>query len=224
MDNKTWFTSDLHFGHKNVINYCDRPYANIEEMHEAIVKQWNFQVGPNDTVYVLGDFSLNPKWSREILPKLNGTKILVMGNHDAPFPFPYNKKADKMKQRYLDDGWKDVLLYHELTLSNGLTVGLSHMPYNSEAGGEYDQRYMEFRPEDKGLVLLHGHLHCRYRKNGRMIDVGFDADLKLWSEQEIIDLINNEIEFVPTRLFEMYKQRSLMGDERTRMKGLSGGN
>ena len=79
---KIFFGSDFHFGHQNILNYCSRPYRDLEEMHLAIVSIWNNTVTPEDTVYVLGDFSLNPKWAELMLPQMNGTKILIKGNHD----------------------------------------------------------------------------------------------------------------------------------------------
>ena len=61
-----WFTSDLHFGHKNVITYCDRPWATVEEMNEALIKIWNDTVHPKDTVYCLGDFSMSTRVMEEL--------------------------------------------------------------------------------------------------------------------------------------------------------------
>ena len=52
-----WFTSDLHLGHRAVINFQDRPFGTVEEMNEALIKNWNFLVAKNDTVYILGDIS-----------------------------------------------------------------------------------------------------------------------------------------------------------------------
>ena len=54
---KIWFTSDTHFFHNNIIDYCKRPFVNAEEMNEYIIKQWNSVVKPQDEVYHLGDFA-----------------------------------------------------------------------------------------------------------------------------------------------------------------------
>lgn len=222
----TWFTSDLHFGHRNVINYCNRPYKDIEEMHKGLIAIWNNTVKNGDTVYVLGDFSLNPKWSGQILPLLKGNKILIPGNHDACFRFP--PKADtphaiegskrrhlKMLDRYLNDGWKSIHQTLVVTLKNGRNVLLSHLPYAPKEKETFDRRYLTMRPEDKGMFLLHGHLHCKYRKYINHIDVGIDGDLKLWSEDEIIKLIDDKRDIIDSPITEYYKTR----EDRTGMKG-----
>ena len=53
-----FFTSDLHLGHANIIRLCDRPFSNVEEMDETIINNWNEHVHKDDTVYVLGDFTM----------------------------------------------------------------------------------------------------------------------------------------------------------------------
>lgn len=56
-----WFIGDTHFNHTNIIQYCDRPFTNVEEMNDYIIQQWNSVVGKNDTVYHLGDFALQSR-------------------------------------------------------------------------------------------------------------------------------------------------------------------
>ena len=82
---KIYVTSDTHFSHANIIKYCNRPYSSIEEMNQSLVENWNSVVNKNDLVIHLGDFA----WGRTIqsikqhLDKLNGNKILILGNHDS---------------------------------------------------------------------------------------------------------------------------------------------
>lgn len=186
----TWWTSDLHIHHANVIKYCDRPYKDVDEMDAAIVKQWNSQVQDGDTVYVLGDFSLNPKWSKIIVPQLKGRKILISGNHDATFPHDWDKKGKwkKMVARYLEDGWFRVETSLNAVLESGLTVHMTHMPPLVDG---FDDRFAEHRPKfHPKTIYLHGHLHNKYKRRGNMMDVGFDVELRLFSEQDIIDTFN----------------------------------
>lgn len=79
-----YFISDTHFYHKNIIKYCNRPFADVEQMNNELIKNWNEVVSPNDTIYHLGDFSMGNKdiSSLDIIYKLNGRKILILGNHD----------------------------------------------------------------------------------------------------------------------------------------------
>lgn len=80
---KVFVISDTHFGHKNIIQFCNRPFATIDEMDNTLIKNWNETVSNKDVVIHLGDVGLG---SREkiaaIVAQLNGKKILVKGNHD----------------------------------------------------------------------------------------------------------------------------------------------
>ena len=79
-----WFTSDHHFGHKNIIKFSSRPFADVEEMNAEMIKRWNEKIGPDDTVYHLGDFALmSPGKLRPILEQLNGKIHLITGNHET---------------------------------------------------------------------------------------------------------------------------------------------
>ena len=79
------YTSDLHFGHRNVISFDHRPFIDVDEMDHTIISLWNSRVSNDDDVYVIGDFSF--KSDREYswyLQQLKGHKHLVIGNHDRP--------------------------------------------------------------------------------------------------------------------------------------------
>lgn len=79
-----FFTSDTHFDHGNIIKYCNRPFANAEEMNETIIERWNHAVRLNDTVYHLGDVAFVKTLGRlqQLVDRLNGHIFLVKGNHD----------------------------------------------------------------------------------------------------------------------------------------------
>jgi calcineurin-like phosphoesterase family protein len=77
---KVFFTSDTHFGHKNIIRHCKRPFDDVDEMDKCLIENWNRVVSNDDTVYHLGDFAWHSvKQYRE---KLNGNITLILGNHD----------------------------------------------------------------------------------------------------------------------------------------------
>jgi len=78
-----YFTSDTHFGHDNVIGFCNRPFASTEEMNEVMIRNWNERVTGADTVYILGDMFFRCNDAEDILKRLKGKKRLIVGNHDG---------------------------------------------------------------------------------------------------------------------------------------------
>ena len=79
----TFFTSDTHFNHANIIKFCNRPFKDVEQMNEVMITNWNNAINKDDTVFHLGDFCLGgaAEWTK-ILDRLNGKIYLIMGNHD----------------------------------------------------------------------------------------------------------------------------------------------
>lgn len=79
-----FYIGDPHLGHEAIIRLCDRPFANADEMDEAIIRNWNSRVTNGDTVFILGDMMFRMKKDpSEYLSRLRGHKILILGNHDA---------------------------------------------------------------------------------------------------------------------------------------------
>lgn len=136
----TWFTSDTHFGHKNILEYEKehRPFASLEEMHEVMIERWNYVVKPKDKVYHLGDFAFGRK-NISIAGKLNGRKILILGNHDV-YPM-----AEYMPYFYRIYGvlyWKRCIL--------------THVPVHSYSQYEH---FISYGFQVPYFLNLHGHLH-----------------------------------------------------------------
>jgi len=188
-----WFTSDTHFFHRNVIEYCQRPWANVQEMNAGLISNWNARVKPNERVYVLGDFCFGGNTrAREILSQLNGHKILIRGNHDQP--------AHKM----IAAGFSEVYENERIELPNGQSVLLSHFPFHPDSLNdedywriyEHDQRYTHKRiMDDRESILLHGHVHQQWKTQGRQINVGVDV----WNQgpvsHEQIQILTEHINF-----------------------------
>lgn len=83
-----YFTADFHLNHKNIIEYCNRPFDSVEEMNDTLIDNTNAIVGRDDILYYLGDFALSPKQISELRARINCQNIiLIMGNHD-----PHDKK------------------------------------------------------------------------------------------------------------------------------------
>lgn len=94
---KIWIWSDQHFGHKNIIKYSDRPYEDLTEMNGRLIDNHNKVVAPNDIVIWGGDIAFLPdSKANEILDRLNGYKILVIGNHDVQKNKIKNLNVDEM--------------------------------------------------------------------------------------------------------------------------------
>ena len=79
----TFFTSDTHFNHENIIKFCNRPFKDVEQMNETLIANWNSVIRTEDTVFHLGDFCLGgaAEWTK-VLDRLNGKIYLILGNHD----------------------------------------------------------------------------------------------------------------------------------------------
>lgn len=161
----TWFTSDTHLGHANVIGYCGRPFADVWEMDRELTARWNAVVGPGDLVYHLGDLALPCREVRDAyadplrtyLAGLNGQIVLIMGNHDR-------MSASKLR------GYGLEVVKGSLTVVlDGLRVHMSHHPQAGLAA-------LEAGTCDLALC---GHVHEAWRERktqngGRLINVGVD--------------------------------------------------
>lgn len=139
---RTFFTSDLHFGHENVLKFDNRPFASVDEMDEELIRRWNNKVEKGDLVYVLGDFIWKAANNEavNIIKRLNGQIILIKGNHDR---FIKNAGAKKMLAGLKD--YDDICV----ALSDGTVRRciLSHyfMPF--------------YNGHRNNAIHLHGHSH-----------------------------------------------------------------
>jgi len=114
------FTSDHHFGHENIIKYCNRPFSNAREMNKVMIKRWNEKVKPKDSVYHLGDFGITYKENlKTILDQLNGKIYLIAGNHESAAiqnkeRFEWIKEYFELKIKDPDcgNGVRRIMLFH----------------------------------------------------------------------------------------------------------------
>jgi calcineurin-like phosphoesterase family protein len=159
-----FLTADEHYGHKNIIEYCKRPFVDIHHMARELIARHNAVVGVDDVVIHVGDFSMDERLVPSILPQLRGRHTLVVGNHDKCHPCRKDHVA--AHDRYLAYGFESVV---ERLVLDGMLV--HHMPYE----GDDREKYHAYRPTDEGLVLLHGHVHGLWKTRGRMVNVGVDV-------------------------------------------------
>jgi len=146
---KTWFTADQHFGHANIIKYCNRPFKDSYEMDKAIIKNYNLLVEKDDIVYFIGDLTLrtiiHKQSIRQIVNKLNGKKHLILGNHDKLNPFDY-----------IDIGF--ISVHTSLEINDFI---LNHDPADSCI--------------NRNKTWLTGHIHELYKEIKNVINVGVDV-------------------------------------------------
>lgn len=149
---KVFFTSDLHFGHQNIIRFCNRPWETTEEMDEALIKNWNSVVTDDDIVFNLGDvaFASNSKWI-EILGELRGQHHLVPGNHDIQ-----RWPGDKIMNLF------DSVHLQLLLNIDGRYVYLNHYPFLCYGGS--------WRSPGNAVYALHGHVHSGPNSAGKDCD------------------------------------------------------
>lgn len=168
-----WFTADLHFGHENIIGYCDRPFTSVDDMNAALIDNWNSTVDDSDEVWVVGDVAMGPiRESLGLVSALNGTKVLITGNHDRCWEGS-ERPHDKWLPRYRDAGFTDIRQGVVQTTVGGHDVLAAHFPYEGDSHDE--DRFIRWRPIDAGAWLLHGHVHTTWKVNGRQINVGTDV-------------------------------------------------
>jgi calcineurin-like phosphoesterase family protein len=183
-----WFTADLHFGHANIIRYCDRPFPDVPTMDAGLVERWNDVVAADDEVWVLGDVAMGPiDASLANVGRLAGTKLLVPGNHDRCWP-GHGARSEGWAERYVAAGFARILDEQVALTLGDRQVLACHFPY--EGDSHDDDRYGAHRPMDRGEVLLHGHVHTRWQVDGRQVNVGCDVwDYRPVSEAELLSAI-----------------------------------
>lgn len=177
-----YFTSDLHLGHEAVIKYQNRPFANIEEMNRTLINNYNAVVKNNDTCYILGDIChhINLSMANEVISKLNGHKILIIGNHDQI----YDAKL-----------FDEVYRYFTTSINDKYFV-MFHYPI------------LSWQKANSGFIHIHGHIHSNGEYNSKnreqhilRYDVGVDSNLYYpVSVYQILDFFGEEILDSPLKI------------------------
>ena len=133
-----YLTSDLHFGHKNIIKYEHRNYETVDEMDKDYIERWNNKVKKDDLIYILGDFSwYKAEKTMEILKQLKGRKVLIVGNHDEIYL--NNKDFDRSL-------FEEICYYKELKI-NKTKIILFHYPI------------IDWNGKHNGSLHFYGHVH-----------------------------------------------------------------
>jgi len=154
-----WFTSDHHWGHRNILRYCaeTRPFESVEEMNAQLIHRWNERVAPDDEVILVGDVFCSRRMTREervgILRMLHGRKVLVRGNHDDHLDnFTEAGFTGIHDHLVIDDG---ILVIHRACI-------LEHVQERGLA--------RQLNPH----LVIHGHTHALGPERGRHLNVAVD--------------------------------------------------
>jgi len=183
---RIWFTSDQHFGHENVLKFCDRPFKTIEQMHRELIKRYNNCVGKNDICYFLGDVGMGKyEELKDIINQLNGTKILISGNHDRGINACYNLGFDSVQSSASILIGKEKVTLSHCPLMGVYRENLDHVSKKVEGEnwhGESRSTSYKYSVTNEGQFHLHGHIHSEPNKPqslkelGRQMDIGVDAN------------------------------------------------
>ncbi len=147
---KVMFTADTHFGHDNIIRFCDRPFKDANHMDEELVKNWNERVRPDQIVFHLGDFSFKNRSNiPHLLDRLNGEVILLQGNHDKPKDLKYFKEVHDLAEVVIEDQ-RIIMCHYAMQVWNH---------------------------SSRGSWCIHGHSHGTLTPNWsrKITDIGVDS-------------------------------------------------
>lgn len=150
-----FFSSDMHFRHKNIIKYSNRPFTDMDNMREGLILNHNSRVKPEDVWFHLGDFAFaDQKYMEDVLRRLNGYKIFLPGNHDNRNIFRQFQERGLINEFHTD--WIGKIGKHRFHMY--------HFPIQSWEGARH------------GVIHLHGHSHgSTPSPNMLRMDVGVDC-------------------------------------------------
>lgn len=182
---KHFVTADWHLFHNSILSFCKRPFRGLDHMTEVLVNNFNSTVPEDGVTYFGGDMGMcNYKQMKEVIDRLNGTKILIVGNHDNGMNSMYRAGFD-------------LVLYGVILHLSGEQVTFTHCPLRDtfredtskmNGGerfpnwwGENRPKFQKFIVPNNGQIHLHGHIHSPNKGQskkieGRQIDIGVDAN------------------------------------------------
>lgn len=178
-----FFTSDWHIGHANVIIYSKRPFKDVSHMARVLINNFNAAVSPDSVTYFLGDMGMgNGEDLQKVLSELNGTKVLLLGNHD--------KNSTSMYAKGFDVVLNTASLYiaqEKVTMSHCPLAGVFREDVTGMKGAmplsfwHGDHKNQAFTVANEDQYHLHGHIHSpNGGKSTRILekqfDVGVDAN------------------------------------------------
>jgi len=146
-----WFTSDWHINHAKIIDYCNRPFEEVEEMDESIMENFDSLVSKNDIVFFLGDIAFGEDMAKHILNLITKKAEVhfILGNHDMRYINTISSVANSV----------NTLLDIQI---DDQPITLCHYPMRTWHKSHFDS------------IQLFGHVHGRLQPKGKQWDVGVD--------------------------------------------------
>jgi calcineurin-like phosphoesterase family protein len=175
-----FYIADMHIGHENVIKHDGRPFKDCEQMHRALIANWNKAVDVKDEVYILGDFAWKSAVGLEVISELVGRKHLILGNHDKP----------SQSFGYLFESVADYAVIED----EGSQVVLSHYPIA--------HWYNQYR----GAVHLYGHVHNTKDYDAFQRYAGICRELNIPFESYNVGCMMPYMNYTPRTLTEIRKE------------------
>ena len=190
MKPKIYFTADWHLGHFSCLKLDNRPFQSLHQMHETLIKNFNYLVPDHGITYFLGDMGLCKRdILKNIITRLNGRKILVPGNHD-----------DKGMYAYYEAGFDVVTDKAQIRIGKHI-VTMTHCPMKGimredttgmKGAIEGDNWHKEtlhknkHSIEDFGQYHLHGHIHSpNDGKSQKILDRQMDVGVPAWKYKPV---------------------------------------
>jgi len=175
-----FFTSDWHVGHQNILAFDNRPFKDLDHMHRVLINNYNSTVCPEDVCYFVGDMGLcNSETLGKVISELNGTKVLVLGNHDKGVNAMYAMGFDVVvnglslhiaKQRVTVSHCPLYGVYRENVV--GMRGGRDEENWH----GESRDKHRKYTVTDEGQFHLHGHIHSpNGGKSTKILDKQYDV-------------------------------------------------
>ena len=196
-DQMPFVTSDPHYFHHNITQYCSRPFKSEQAMRNKLLENYNDLVPKDGTCFFIGDMAMigTSQWEKmkALLNKMNGTKHLILGNHDEIKPF-----------RYIDCGFTSVHTSLVITMQIGV--------YEVKFCLNHDPCVWDLVPDD--VILLCGHVHNLFKilPDKNVVNVGVDVwnfkpitffeawdTLNKWKQKEYADLQSLKFRDIPLR-------------------------
>lgn len=175
-----WFTSDFHIGHTKCLAYDNRPFRDTDHMAEVLIENYNKLVDSSSLCYFVGDMSLNARVLKPVLERLNGTKILILGNHDEGITKLYDCGFSAILSSI-----SFYLQRQKITVSHCPLRGIFREDTSPKTGlwhGDHKEKHLRCSVLNEGQFHIHGHIHSRKDKLkskrilGRQIDIGVTAN------------------------------------------------